>query len=166
VTVYGWEWSVLVPSGGFLEFVAFCIFFAVVTQHKPKGAGKKPLEPWVWVVMNATIGFLLSLGANLVESVRVAVHGFDPAFPHNFDQRYLALLGWGFLVPFVWGFSAKHCTCPCHAVPHAVLHVHPCCDPGSEGWPPEIIFAERKPYERITLFPEDKGDKPPDGSDS
>ena len=23
------------------------------------------------------------------------------------DQRYLALVAWGFLVPFVWGFSAK-----------------------------------------------------------
>src|SRR6516165_3073930 len=106
-TVYGSEWRVLVPAGGVLEFVAFGIFLAIVSQHKPKASGNKTLEPWVWVVMSATIGFLLSLGANLVESVQVALRGVDPAFPHNFDQRYLALLGWGFLVPFVWGFSAK-----------------------------------------------------------
>ena len=106
-TVYSWEWRVLMPAGGILELLAFCIFFAVVSQHKPKDTGKNTLEPWVLVVMSATLGFLLSLGANLVESVRVALHGVDPAFPHNFDQRYLALLGWGFLVPFVWGFSAK-----------------------------------------------------------
>jgi hypothetical protein len=106
-TVYGWEWRALVPAGGVLEFVAFCIFFVIVSQHKPKDAGKGALEPWVWVVMTATIGFLLSLAANLGESVRIAWHGVDPAFPRDFDQRYLALLGWGFLVPFVWGFSAK-----------------------------------------------------------
>lgn len=106
-TVYGWEWRVLMPVGGILELVAFCIFFAIVSQHKPKDTGKKTLEPWGLVVMSATIGFLVSLGANLAESVRLALHGVDPAFPHNFDQRYLALLGWGFLVPFIWGFSAK-----------------------------------------------------------
>lgn len=106
-TVYRWEWRVLMPAGGILELVAFCIFFVVVSQHKPKDAGKTALEPWVWVVMSATIGFLLSLAANLAESVHVALRGVDPAFPHNFDQRYLALLGWGLLVPFVWGFSAK-----------------------------------------------------------
>jgi hypothetical protein len=30
-----------------------------------------------------------------------------PSFPHSLDQKYLALLGWGFVVPVVWGFSAR-----------------------------------------------------------
>ena len=30
-----------------------------------------------------------------------------PAFPQAFDQRFLVLAAWGFMVPFVWGFSAK-----------------------------------------------------------
>lgn len=106
-TVYRWEWRLLMPGGGLLEFAAFCIFLVVVSRHKPKDSGKGALEPWVWVVMSATMGFLLSLAANLAESMRVALRGVDPAFPHGFDQRYLVLLGWGFLVPFVWGFSAK-----------------------------------------------------------
>lgn len=105
--VYSWEWRVLVPASGALECIAFCIFFAIVSRHTPKDSAKKGLEPWVWVVMSATIGFLLAVTANLAESVHIALRGVDPAFPHNFDQRYLALLGWGFLVPFVWGFSAK-----------------------------------------------------------
>jgi hypothetical protein len=29
------------------------------------------------------------------------------AFPHALDQKYLVLLAWGFLVPVVWGFSAR-----------------------------------------------------------
>jgi uncharacterized protein involved in response to NO len=106
-TVYLWEWRWLVPAGGALELVAFLIFFTIVSQHRPKDSPKKGLEPWVWVVMSATIGFLLSLTTNFVASVQAALRGIGPAFPHNFDQRYLALLGWGFLVPFVWGFSAK-----------------------------------------------------------
>jgi uncharacterized protein involved in response to NO len=106
-TVYLWEWRVLIPAGAGLELAAFLIFFVIVLQHRPKDSGKGRLEPWVWVVMSATIGFLASLAVNFAESIRIAMHAVDPAFPHNFDQRYLALLGWGFLVPFVWGFSAK-----------------------------------------------------------
>jgi hypothetical protein len=29
------------------------------------------------------------------------------SFPHALDQKYLVLMGWGFLVPVVWGFSAR-----------------------------------------------------------
>lgn len=106
-TVYLWDWRVLVPASGVLELIAFLIFFSIVSQHRPKDSSKKSPEPWVWVVMAATIGFLLSLVMNLVGSVQAALHGMDPAFSRKFDQPYLALLGWGFLVPFVWGFSAK-----------------------------------------------------------
>lgn len=106
-TVYLWEWRVLVPAGGVLELAGFLIFFSIVSRHRPKDSSTSGLEPWVWVVMSATSGFLLSVITNLAESVQVSLHGADPAFPREFDQRYLALLGWGFLVPFVWGFSAK-----------------------------------------------------------
>ena len=106
-TVYLWNWRVLVPAGGILELAAFLIFFAVVSQHRPKDSSQKGLEPWVWVVMTATLGILSSLAVNLGLSLQASFRGVDPAFPHGADQRYLALLGWGFLVPFVWGFSAK-----------------------------------------------------------
>jgi hypothetical protein len=106
-TIYLYEWRLMIPLGGALELAAFLIFFSVVSGHRPKANPKSGIEPWVWVVMSATLGFLAVLVFNLVESIRIARLGTDPAFPHNFDQRYLALLGWGFLVPFVWGFSAK-----------------------------------------------------------
>ena len=61
----------------------------------------------MWVVMSATLGFLAVVAVNVAGSFYVAFRGASPAFPHRFDQRYLALMGWGFLVPFVWGFSAK-----------------------------------------------------------
>lgn len=106
-TVYLWNWRVLLPAAGLLEVAAFLIFFFIVSRHRPKDLSKKGLEPWVWVVMSATLGFLLSVVVNFVGSIEVSLQGTDAAFPHGFDQRYLVLLGWGFLVPFVWGFSAK-----------------------------------------------------------
>ncbi len=52
----------------------------------------------------------------------------------------------------------KDCKCGCHAAPHAVFHVHPCCGPGSEGWPHEVVLpSERDQYKIVTLF----GDKKP-----
>lgn len=106
-TVYLWQWRILLPASGALELVAFLFFFRTVSQHRPETPGRKGMEPWVWVVLTASIGFLAALCENLAGSVAVALQGASPAFAHRFDQRYLALLGWGFLVPFVWGFSAK-----------------------------------------------------------
>jgi hypothetical protein len=50
---------------------------------------------------------LLVLIANLAGCFYVSFRGATAAFPHVLDQRYLALMAWGFLVPFVWGFSAN-----------------------------------------------------------
>ena len=97
----------MLPVSAVLELAAFLIFFRSVSQHRPQEAGKKQLEPWVWVVISASIGFLLLLIANLIGCIYVSSREATPAFPHLFDQRYLALMAWGFLVPFVWGFSAK-----------------------------------------------------------
>jgi len=105
--VYMWEWRVLLPVSAVLELAAFAIFFRSVSQHRPEDSGKTRLEPWIWVVIVACIGFMLLLLTNLAGCFYVAGRGATPAFPHLFDQRYLALMAWGFLVPFVWGFSAK-----------------------------------------------------------
>lgn len=105
--VYPWHWRLFLPLAGALELAAFAIFFRAVSRHRPDHAGKKRLDPWIWVVISASMGFMLSLVANFIASVYLAVTGRSPAFPHVFDQHYLALMAWGFLVPFVWGFSAK-----------------------------------------------------------
>jgi hypothetical protein len=105
--VYGWEWRVLLPMSAFLEFAAFIIFFRAVSQHRPVDPGKPRMEPWIGVVISASAGLLLVLLANLAGCFYVSFRGATAAFPHVLDQRYLALMAWGFLVPFVWGFSAK-----------------------------------------------------------
>lgn len=105
--IYLWEWRVLLPASATLELAAFAIFFREVSQHRPDPEGKGRLEPWILVVASASMGLLLVLLTNLAACFYVALRGGTPAFPHVFDQRYLALVAWGFLVPFVWGFSAK-----------------------------------------------------------
>jgi uncharacterized protein involved in response to NO len=106
-TVYLWEWRVLLPLSGVLELAAVLIFFRIILEHRPQNPAKRGPEPWVWAVLTATIGFFAVVGMNVAGSFYVSLRGDSPAFPHRFDQRYLALMGWGFLVPFVWGFSAK-----------------------------------------------------------
>jgi uncharacterized protein involved in response to NO len=87
--------------------VAFFIFFQAVASHRPSGSSPKPLEAWIFVVIAATLGLLASLLVNLGASFQLALHAGSPAFPHLFDQRYLVVSTWGFLVPMVWGFSSR-----------------------------------------------------------
>ncbi len=105
--VYGLEWRWLLPLSAILELAAFLIFFRAVSQHRPEDSGRKRLDPWVWVVISASTGLMLVLIANLAGSIYFAWRGAGPALPHSLDQRYLVLVAWGFLVPFVWGFSCK-----------------------------------------------------------
>jgi len=108
--VYDWQWRLLLPVSAILELAAFLIFFQAVSQHRPEGAGDHRPEPWIWVVVTASVGLLSALAVNLGATTYLALRGTSPAFPHVFDQRFLVLIAWGFLVPFVWGFSSKWMT--------------------------------------------------------
>ena len=90
-----------------LEILAFLIFFQAVASHRPSHSVPKPWESWIFVVIAASLGLLVSLMLNLGASIQVALHASSPAFPHEFDQRYLIVSTWGFLVPMVWGFSSR-----------------------------------------------------------
>ncbi len=105
--IYPWHWRVLLPFSSVLELGAFLLFANTISRHRPEDGGKDQLDSWIWVVISAACGFLLALVGNLIGCFYVALHGSSPAWPHILDQRYLALLTWGFLVPFVWGFSAR-----------------------------------------------------------
>ena len=106
-TVYTWHWRMLLPLSAVLELVAFLIFFRTVSGHRPEDSGKQALEPWVLIVISGTIGLLGSLLVNLGFSIWAVLRAASPEVPSSFDQKYLVLQTWGFLVPFVWGFSAK-----------------------------------------------------------
>ncbi len=105
--IYLWHWRVLLPISAALEIAAFLVFFRVVSQHKPSDGAKSKLEPWIFVVIAGTIGWLATLAMNFYGCLHAALRGASPAFPNGFDQKFLVLMAWGFLVPNVWGFSAK-----------------------------------------------------------
>ncbi len=105
--VYQWQWRVVLPASAALEVVAFVIFFHSVSGHRPQDSGRQKLDEWVLVVIVAAIGLLLTLLVNLGAALWLAYRGISPDLPPEFDQRFLVLETWGFLVPFVWGFSAK-----------------------------------------------------------
>ena len=105
--IYTWQWRIMLPASAVLEVVAFLIFFQAVASHRSPSSAPKPLEPWIFVVIAATLGLFASLALNLGASVQLALGASSPAFPHEFDQRYLVVSTWGFLVPMVWGFSSR-----------------------------------------------------------
>jgi hypothetical protein len=105
--IYPWHWRILMPMSAVLEVLAFLIFFQAVASHRPSNGVPKQWESWIFVVIAATLGLLASLALNLGASIQLALYGSSPAFQHEFDQRYLIVSAWGFLVPMVWGFSSR-----------------------------------------------------------
>ncbi len=105
--VYQWHWRALLPASAVLELAAFAIFFQTISGHRPEDSGKAKLEQWIFVVIAGSIGLLLALLVNLGATIFLAFSGRSPELPAGFDQSFLVLQTWGFLVPFVWGFSAK-----------------------------------------------------------
>ena len=105
--VYEWQWRWLLPASAALEIAAFLIFFVAVSGHRNEGTEKKASEEWVLVVIAGSTGWFAALLINLLSAFYLSLKANSPTLPHSFDQRFLVLETWGFLVPFVWGFSAK-----------------------------------------------------------
>lgn len=114
--IYGWHWRLLVPASAIFEFAAMLLFLKAARHHRlpaqqtgsrQSHPPRRRMELWMVSVLLSTIGLAAMVTFNLVECLRLAWIGIDPSFPHSLDQKYLVLLGWGFLVPVVWGFSAR-----------------------------------------------------------
>jgi uncharacterized protein involved in response to NO len=111
--IYGWHWRMLFIVSATAELLALLLFLSAARHHKlpaenSASKAKKPrIEQWMIAVFLGTAGFFAGIVFNFVECLRLASTGASEAFPHNLDQRFLILLAWGFLVPTVWGFSAR-----------------------------------------------------------
>src|SRR6185437_2244570 len=106
--VYQWHWRTLLPLSGIFELTAFAIFFITVKHHPASTQNQqKRLPVWITAVFVGTAGFAAGLLMNLGATLYVSARSNTPAFPVSFDNRFLALLAYAFIVPTVWGFSAR-----------------------------------------------------------
>lgn len=110
--IYGWHWRMLLPLSAGMELIAVVLFLGAARQHKlpaqADGArAKRAIEMWMVSVLVGTAGMAAAVVFNFVECLRLALAGGLRSFPHGLDQKYLVLLGWGFVAPVVWGFSAR-----------------------------------------------------------
>ena len=110
--IYAWHWRLLFPVSAGFELIAVLLFLSAASHHKlPESAqgkrAKSEMEPWMVSVLLGTAALTAVVFFNFVECLRLAVRGTVLSFPHALDQKYLVLMGWGFLVPVVWGFSAR-----------------------------------------------------------
>ena len=111
-SIYGWHWRVLFPLSAGFELLAVLLFLFAASRHKlPESTEglrtKSPMELWMVSVLLGTMGLAASILFNFAECTRLAVHGGLRSFPYALDQKYLVLVAWGFIVPVVWGFSAR-----------------------------------------------------------
>ena len=110
--IYAWHWKTLLVASSAMELIAVFLFLTAASQHKrtdktSPGSARKGMEAWMMSVLLSTAMLTIVVVFNFVECMRLAIHGATPSFPHALDQKYLVLLGWGFLAPVVWGFSAR-----------------------------------------------------------
>jgi hypothetical protein len=88
--VTGWQWRILLPLSGMLQLIAFLLFYRSVRRHRLVNPAHR-IEPWMVVVMAATIAFLVAVVANFAALTHLALYGDSPALPHVFDQQLVVL---------------------------------------------------------------------------
>ena len=107
--VYNFSWRALLPISAMLELSAFVLFLISVKSHRVRAPGqpRERLPFWIVSVLAGTAGFGVALLLNLVLAIYVSVYDTGPAFPLIFESRFLVLVAYAFIVPTVWGFSAR-----------------------------------------------------------
>jgi hypothetical protein len=65
------------------------------------------MPAWTIAVLVGTAGFGIALLLNLMIALCVSVRGTGPEFPASSEGRFLTLVAYAFIVPTIWGFSAR-----------------------------------------------------------
>jgi hypothetical protein len=106
IGTWPWHWRFLLALSAALELQAVAIFAVSVFMTRPRTKDNMWRHS-IAMISAAGMAMVAGVAMNAVESFIVAVNGEAPVFPASFNQRYLVLLTWGFVVPFIWGFSSR-----------------------------------------------------------
>jgi len=96
------HWRPLFIAASLFELAAVAIFCVSVFFAKRRVVEEK-WRASILLIAAGGFGMFVSVAAGAWMSFRIDA----PLFPFEFNQRYLALITWGFAVPFVWGFSTR-----------------------------------------------------------
>ncbi len=106
VGTWPWHWRILFPLSGALELAAVVVFCASVFLAR-SGAQDQKWRTSIIMITAGGCGMAVAGGLGAWQSFLVAGSGDAPLFSFEFNQRYLVLVTWGFIVPFIWGFSTR-----------------------------------------------------------
>jgi uncharacterized protein involved in response to NO len=111
--VYTWHWREALIGSAMLELAAYAVTLWVLFVPGRAGRpGEKsvPEDLGSWLGIFGFLGLGLTLAANLVLSLRVALGGTSPAYPLVGDRVFLLLALWAFVAPVAWGYSTRFVT--------------------------------------------------------
>ena len=100
------KWRELFVLAAMSELIAVVVFALSVYLAEPRTHD----ESWrTSIVMITAAGWAMvaAVAVNAFASFAVARYGESPTFAFDFNQRFLVLITWGFVVPFIWGFSSR-----------------------------------------------------------
>jgi uncharacterized protein involved in response to NO len=103
---WSWNWRTLLPLAAVLELAASIVFFLAMFTTKPRTIDTA-WRATIRMIGAASLGIVATMAVHAVECFRVAAHGTGPVFPFEFNQRYLVLITWASIVPFIWGFATR-----------------------------------------------------------
>lgn len=104
--ISAWHWRFLLPVSALLELLGFVVFARSIGKHRSPSPHART-EPWLKLVIAATLGFFVVLVVNLGMAISVARYGNGPALPHVQDQELVLLSVWGMCVLTIWAFNAR-----------------------------------------------------------
>lgn len=107
VGMFEMPWRAVLPLAAALELAGFLIFFRAVAGHRPEKGASGGVGVWALPVILGTVWLLAILVAQVGVTIWMAGAAESPIVPAAANQPMLNVTLWGFLVPFVWGFTAR-----------------------------------------------------------
>lgn len=105
--VSGIAWQILLPLSAMLEASAVSLFVWKTVQGSIQKKSKKGTQPWAILLISGTLVWLTLMMINLQMMIGISLHAVSPFVPIESGRRFLYAAVWGWVVPTVWGLSAR-----------------------------------------------------------